>query len=190
MSRDYLSDEALAALLVRGDEHALAVLYDRYGRVAYSLARRIVRDPSLAEDIVQEAFLTLWRGARGYRPERASVKAYLLMLVHRRAVDVVRREERRKADPLDPDADSMDEASTDGAVWTAMESGRVRQALGQLVDEQRELVVLAYFEGFTQSELADRLGLPLGTVKSRMFAGLKKLRDILEHDEQWINTKT
>jgi RNA polymerase sigma-70 factor (ECF subfamily) len=169
MNRDYLSDEALAALLVRGDEGALAVLYDRYGRVAYTLARRVVRDAALAEDVVQEAFLALWRAPRSYRPELASVRSYLLMIVHRRAVDIVRREERRRAEPIDRDEDAPGGPdSTVDAAWSGFEAGRVREALDHLTDEQRELVVLAYYEGFTQSELAARLGLPLGTVKSRM----------------------
>jgi RNA polymerase sigma-70 factor (ECF subfamily) len=191
MNRDYLSDEALAALLARRDAQALAVIYDRYGRVSYSLARRIVRDGALAEDVVQEAFLTLWRGASSYRPERASVKAYLLMIVHRRAVDIVRREERRKAEPIDPEADTARAAdSTTDEVWSGLEAGRVREALSQLTDMQRELILLAHFEGFSQAELAARLGLPLGTVKSRMFSGMQKLRSILEHEEQWISSKS
>jgi RNA polymerase sigma-70 factor (ECF subfamily) len=189
MTRDYLSDEGLAALLARGDEQALALLYDRYGRVAYSLARRIVRDGALAEDVVQEAFMTLWRGSRDYRPERASVKAYLLMIVHRRAVDIVRREERRRTEALDTDTRTEDVDTTSDEVWAGLEAGRVREALAQLTDEQRELVVLAYFEGFTQAELASRLGLPLGTVKSRTFAGMEKLRSILEREDQWIASK-
>ncbi|HEY0415162.1 MAG TPA: sigma-70 family RNA polymerase sigma factor [Gaiellaceae bacterium] len=189
MNRDYLSDEGLVALLARGDDEALGALYDRYGRVAWTLARRIVRDPALAEDVVQDAFLTLWRGAKAYRPDLASPKSYLLMLVHRRAVDVVRREERRRAEPLDSSPDTAAEGSTTDEVWSGLEGERVRAALAQLTDEQRELVVLSYYEGFTQSELASRLGLPLGTVKSRMFAGMQRLRSILEQEEQWIGTR-
>jgi len=189
MDRDYLSDEGLVALLARGDEQALAVLYDRYGRVAWTLARRIVRDQALAEDVVQEAFLTLWRGARSYRPDRAAPKAYLLMLVHRRAVDVVRREERRRAEPLESAPEGASDTSTADQVWSGLEGERVRGALSALADEQRELIELAYYEGFTQSELASRLGLPLGTVKSRMFAGLQRLRALLEQEEQWIGSR-
>src|SRR5438105_12101986 len=94
-------DEALLALVAREDEDALAQLYDRYSRVAYGLALRIVRDPVLAEDAVQEAFLTVWRTAAAFRADRAKPSTWILTLAHRRAVDVVRREERRRADPLE-----------------------------------------------------------------------------------------
>ena len=97
----HLSDEALVALVARGDEPALAELYDRVGRVAYGLAFRVLRDDRLAEDAVQEAFLGVWRTAAGFRAERAKASTWILTLVHRRAVDLVRREERRRADPLD-----------------------------------------------------------------------------------------
>ena len=102
-SRDYseFPDEALLALAAREDEGALAELYDRYGRVAYGLALRVVRDPALAEDAVQEAFLTVWRTAAAFRADRAKPSTWILTLVHRRAVDLVRREERRRADPLE-----------------------------------------------------------------------------------------
>src|SRR5881275_668561 len=108
MPRDlaHLSDEALVALVARSDETALAELYDRFGRVAYGLARRILRDDSLAEDAVQEAFLAAWRSADRFMPERAKASTWLLTLVHRRAVDLVRHENRRRADPLPAGLDS------------------------------------------------------------------------------------
>ncbi len=96
----HLSDEAVVALTARSDEVALAELYDRYGRIAYGLALRVIRDEALAEDAVQEAFLAIWRGASRFVPERAKASTWILTLVHRRAVDLVRREERRRADPL------------------------------------------------------------------------------------------
>jgi RNA polymerase sigma-70 factor (ECF subfamily) len=97
----HLSDEALVALTGRGDDRALAELYDRHGRVAFGLALRVLRESALAEDAVQEAFLAVWRGAAGYLAERGSARTWLLTLVHRRAVDLVRREARRRADTLD-----------------------------------------------------------------------------------------
>ena len=100
----HLSDEAVVALTARSDEVALAELYDRFGRTAYGLALRVVRDESLAEDAVQEAFLAIWRGASRFIPERAKASTWILTLVHRRAVDLVRREQRRRADPL-PEGD-------------------------------------------------------------------------------------
>src|SRR5882672_7678701 len=96
----HLSDEAVVAMLTRSDETALAELYDRYGRVAYGLAVRILRDEALAEDAVQEAFLAIWRGAARFLPERGKASTWILTVVHRRAVDLVRREERRRAEPL------------------------------------------------------------------------------------------
>ena len=174
----HLSDEALVALIARGEEWALAEVYDRHGRLAYGLALRILRDPALAEDAVQEAFLAVWRSAGRFVAERSKASTWLLTLVHRRAVDLVRREERRRADSIDNVEPPSGEA-TDEAVWLRFERERVQDALRALPDAQREALELAYYGGFTQSELADRLGLPLGTIKSRMFAGLTRLRELL-----------
>jgi RNA polymerase sigma factor (sigma-70 family) len=176
----HLSDEALVALVARSDEVALGELYDRHGRVAYGLARRILRDDGLAEDAVQEAFMSVWRGAARFVPERAKASTWLLTLVHRRAVDLVRREERRRAEPLDAAAER---AEVDETPWLRLERDRVRAALMQLPDSQREAIELAYYGGFTQTELADRLGQPVGTIKSRMFAGLARLRELLGEPE-------
>jgi RNA polymerase sigma-70 factor (ECF subfamily) len=179
----HLSDEALVALVARGDEPALAELYDRVGRVAYGLAFRVLRDERLAEDAVQEAFLTVWRTAAAFRAERAKASTWVLTLVHRRAVDLVRREERRRADPLDDATASTLAASDpppDEAAWLRFERERVQAALSRLPDTQREAIELAYYGGFSQSDLAERLGVPLGTIKSRMFAGLARLRELLD----------
>jgi RNA polymerase sigma-70 factor (ECF subfamily) len=189
----HLSDEALVALAARGEEFALAELYDRFGRVAYGLALRIVRDTALAEDAVQDAFLAIWRTAGRFMPERAKASTWILTLVHRRAVDLVRREERRRAEPLEAAAAGM-EVAADETAWLRFERDRVQQALRTLPDQQREAIELAYYGGFTQSELADRLGLPLGTIKSRMFAGLSQLRkqlaDQAEEKDRWSETKS
>jgi len=182
----HLSDEALVALVARGDEDALAELYDRVGRIAYGLALRILRDERHAEDAVQEAFLQVWRSAATFRPERAKASTWVLTLVHRRAVDLVRREERRQTDPLADDAGATVEAAeqTDEAAWLRFERERVQTALKQLPDLQREALELSYYGGFSQSELAERLGVPLGTIKSRMFAGLARLRELLDESAQ------
>jgi RNA polymerase sigma factor (sigma-70 family) len=181
-ARDYsgFPDEALLALVAREDEEALAELYDRYSRVAYGLALRIVRDPALAEDAVQESLLTVWRSAAGFRSDRAKPSTWILTLVHRRAVDVVRREERRRAAPLEisEEAEAFGLA-TDEEVELTDRRRIVQEALRQLPDDQREALELAYYGGLTQSELAERLAVPLGTIKSRMFTGLRRLRDIL-----------
>ena len=169
------------ALVARGHEPALAELYDRLGRVAYGLAFRVLRDEALAEDAVQEGFLTLWRTAAGFVPERAKVSTWVYTLVHRRAVDLVRREERRRAEPLDEtEAEQTVGGSVEDSALLRLERERVQRALRQLPDAQREAIELAYYGGFTQSELAERLGQPLGTIKSRMFAGLSRLRELLD----------
>lgn len=179
----HLSDEALVALVARGQEDALAELYDRIGRIAYGIALRIVRDDRLAEDAVQDGFLSAWRTAATFNPERAKASTWVITLVHRRAVDLVRREQRRRADPLDgvAGASVADAAgSAEEQAWLGFERDRVQRALAELPDPQREAIELAYYGGFSQAELAERLGLPLGTIKSRMFAGLARLRELLD----------
>lgn len=178
----HLSDEALVALVARGDEGALAELYDRVGRIAYGLALRVLRDERHAEDAVQEAFLQVWRSAATFRAERAKASTWILTLIHRRAVDVVRREQPRRAEPLDAAPhESGDDVEEEA--WLRLRRTRVQEALKRLPDKQREALELAYYGGFTQSELADRLGEPLGTIKSRMFSGLATLRELLADDE-------
>jgi RNA polymerase sigma factor (sigma-70 family) len=180
----HLSDEALVALVARGDDSALAQLYDRVGRVAYGIAYRILRDERLAEDAVQEGFLAMWRSAAAFRPERAKASTWIVTLVHRRAVDIVRREERRRAEPLEADVEAADPSgSAEDEAWLGFERERVQAALRGLPDTQRETIELAYYGGYSQSELADRLGVPLGTIKSRMFTGLARLRDVLDEAE-------
>jgi RNA polymerase sigma-70 factor (ECF subfamily) len=190
----HLSDEALVALIARGDEGALAELYDRVGRVAYGLAVRVLRDDRLAEDAVQDAFLGVWRTAAGFRAERAKASTWILTLVHRRAVDLVRREERRRTEPLDDETrDAATTGSAEESAWLGFERQRVQEALGRLPDTQREAIELAYYGGFSQSELAERLGVPLGTIKSRMFAGLARLRELLDdigEEGSWKPTST
>jgi len=177
----HLSDEAVLALIARSDEQALAELYRRFGRLAYGLAFRILRDDALAQDAVQEAFLGVWRAAGRFTAERSKPSTWLLTLVHRRAVDLVRREERRRTEPLPPEAEPAGAEAADEAELAARRQ-TIRAALRQLPPEQREAIELAYYGGYTQSELAERLGQPLGTIKSRMFTGLARLRDALGED--------
>ena len=166
------------ALAARSQQAALAELYDRYGRIAYGLALRVVRDDALAEDAVQEGFLAVWRGAARFMPERGKASTWILTLVHRRAVDVVRREERRRADALEG-APEPGGGDVHEDAWLRLQRERVQNALRQLPDPQREALELAYYGGFSQSELAERLGQPIGTIKSRMFAGLSRMRELL-----------
>ena len=175
----HLSDEALVALAARSEQSALAELYDRFGRPAYGLALRILRDEALAEDAVQEAFLTLWRTSARFVPERGKASTWILTLVHRRAVDLVRREERRRADAIEQAPEQVSRDAVDEEAWLRLQRERVQDALRKLPDQQREAIELAYYGGFTQSELAERLGQPLGTIKSRMFMGLSRLRELL-----------
>jgi RNA polymerase sigma-70 factor, ECF subfamily len=187
----HLSDEAVVALAARSDEVAFAELYDRYGNVAYGLALRVVRDETLAQDAVQDAFLAIWRGAARFLPERGKASTWILTLVHRRAVDLVRREQRRRTEPLEPGEPVAGQPSAEEVAWLRLERERVQAALRKLPDPQREAIELAYYGGYTQSELAERLGQPLGTVKSRMFAGLTRLGELLDQpqkEEGWQPT--
>jgi RNA polymerase sigma factor (sigma-70 family) len=187
----HLSDEALVALAARSEQSALAELYDRFGRPAYGLALRILRDESLAEDAVQEAFLTLWRTSARFVPERGKASTWILTLVHRRAVDLVRREERRRSDALEQAPEQASRDAVDEEAWLRLQRERVQDALRKLPDQQREAIELAYYGGFTQSELAERLGQPLGTIKSRMFMGLARLRELLGEpglEMSWTST--
>jgi RNA polymerase sigma factor (sigma-70 family) len=172
------TDEELVAAVALADEDALGELYDRFGKVAYGLAYKVLQDAALAEDAVQEAFLQIWRGAGSYRPERAKASTWLLTFVHRRAVDLVRREQKRRTLPVVGETQAADPGADEEAV---QRSGReiVQDALRRLPAEQREPIELAYYGGLTQSELAERLGQPLGTIKSRMFTGLQRLRVLL-----------
>ena len=175
----HLSDEALLSLVASSDDGALAELYDRFGRVAYGLALRILRDEALAQDAVQEAFLAIWRSADRFLAERAKASTWILTLVHRRAVDLVRREDRRRGEPLESAAEPVASGTTEDEAELGFERRVVQEALRQLTPEQREALELGYYGGLTQSELAERLGQPLGTIKSRMFTGLSRLRDLL-----------
>ena len=167
-------------LVQRGDARAFESLYDRHGSAAFSLAYRIAGNRAAAEDIVQEAFLSVWRSAVRYQPERGNLRSWLLSVVHNRAIDSLRRSlsqdrgrvdaegiEERKAAPeyTDVEAIRRDEART------------IRSAMDGLPADQLRVVELAYFGGFTHSQIADMLGMPLGTVKGRMRLALDKMRD-------------
>ena len=175
-------DSPLVVLVAEGDATALEALYDRYGEAAWSLALRILTDQSLAEEVVREVFLSLWREARRFDPARGTVATYLLSTTHHRAVDVVRREEnlRRRHGPQEVLALAPDQPSDlDDEVEVAERRSRIRAALAELPEPQREALMLAYFGGYTQREIASLVGVPLGTVKTRMAAGMRRLKDEL-----------
>lgn len=176
-------DQELVTRIRSGDEEAFRGLFRRYAPNAMALARRVVRQPFLAEEIVQEAFLALWRNPTGYEQQRGSVRSWLLGTVHHRAVDAVRREEsqrRRAEDAVSADVAEPDFSETVAAELDAPEERRaVRTALDELPPEQRQVIELTYFEGLSQSTIAQRLSLPLGTVKSRTLLGMRRLRAAL-----------
>jgi RNA polymerase sigma-70 factor (ECF subfamily) len=175
-----LTDSALVARCAGGDEGALAQLYDRYSSVSFGLAMRIVRDAALAEDVVQEAFLAVWRGASRFDESRSKVSTWLLSLVHHKAVDLVRREEARPKAAGEDAPERPDDADVARDVVRADDAAAVRRALVQLTAPQRQVLELAYFGGLTQSELAEHLGEPIGTIKSRTHAALGRLRELLD----------
>ena len=181
MDRDlaHLSDEGLLSLIAGSDEEALAELYDRFGGVAYGLALRILREDALAQDAVQEAFLAVWRTADRFLAERARASTWVLTIVHRRAVDLVRREELRRGEPLETAPEAAAAESVEETAELGFQRRVVQEALRRLPPEQRQALELGYYGGLTQSELAECLDAPLGTVKSRMFAGLARLRELL-----------
>ena len=173
------ASELLLSRLAEGDENALRELFDRHGTLAYRLAFRITRSHVLAEEAVQEAFLELWRRPKRFDPRRAAAGTWITVLVHRRAVDAVRREGRCARVPDDLGAPVASEGSDDAALLL-LERRRVRAALARLPGEERTLLELAYYGGLTQTQLAEHLKLPLGTVKSRTSAALSRLRAALE----------
>jgi RNA polymerase sigma factor (sigma-70 family) len=178
MSPTALEDAALLARVSEGDEAAIEALYERYGKACFALARRILDDAQLAEDVVQQVFLALWQGS-GYDSRRGAVSTWLLSVTHHKAVDSVRREGTRRKRLADEQA-LLEVAAAgpgpDDEVWARLRAERTRNALRLLPSEQREALLLAYYGGYTQREIADMTGLPLGTVKSRTLTALRRLR--------------
>ena len=175
-----LADEDLMVLVERKDPVAFEVLYDRHGGAAYSLAHRIVGGPEAAEDVVQEAFLSIWRSGAHFDATRGSVRSWTLGVVRNRSIDALRRQSG-KAPKLNFDDDAALEAQpaqelTDSEAIRRETASRVRGAIKELPEEQSEVIGLAYFGGFTHSEIASMLSMPLGTVKGRMRLGLEKIR--------------
>ena len=170
-----LAPPSILPRVARGERGALDDLFSAYGRLAYGIALRVLRDPWLAEDAVQDAFLSIWKTARAYRGERLTESSWVVMLVHRRAVDIVRRTERRAAELTLYD----EHLAEDAAFADPYEAARVKAALAELSAEERDCVELAYYGGLTQPEVAEQLGIPVGTVKSRTMRGLGRLRDLL-----------
>src|SRR5215207_5501825 len=178
-----LADEDLMTLVDEKESSAFAVIYGRHGGAAYSLAHRIVGDAELAEDVTQEAFLSIGRSTARYDAARGSVRAWVLGIVRNRAIDALRRA-ARPAPKLDFDDDAVLESQpaaqrTESEAIRRETADRLRQALGLLPREQSQVIELAYFGGFSHSEIADMLGAPIGTIKGRMRLGLEKIRTTL-----------
>lgn len=176
-------DDALLVAIQARDHDALTALYDRYGRLAFGLAYRLLGERGIAEDVVQEAFLNVWRRAAGFEVGRGSARSWLMSIVHNLAIDRRRGRQRYTwTDVALDDVEGMlndDEGDTFAIVSQSIEAERVQVALQTLPDEQRQAIALAYFSGMTQQEIAERTGSPLGTVKSRMRLGLQRMRLIL-----------
>jgi RNA polymerase sigma-70 factor (ECF subfamily) len=175
------TDRAWMERLASGDLGALDRLYEQYGAMAYGIAYRITGDRSAAEDVVQDAFLGAWRNAARYVDARGTVRTWLLSIVHHRAIDAIRR--RRPTVELPDSEAGLPDTLTLPDTWAAVElrldRAAVQVALGRISEVQREAIELAYFGGLTQTEIADRTGVPLGTVKGRLRLGLQGLRAAL-----------
>jgi RNA polymerase sigma-70 factor, ECF subfamily len=183
-TRQYLvlADEDLISLVEASDADAFAALYDRHRRAAFSLAYRMMGDHQAAEDLAQDAFLKVWRGAGSYRADRGSVRTWILSIVHNRGIDQLRSHasRRRTQDRIEASAPRSQPSEAFAETWRNSQRDQVREALNTLPTEQLKILELAYFSGYTHVEISQLLSLPLGTVKGRMRLGLKKIRDHFE----------
>ena len=177
-----LADEDLISLVGDGDAEAFALLYDRHSRAAYSLAYRLMNGRQPAEDLLQDSFIKVWRSAGGYRVGRGSVRTWILSIVRNRAIDQFRSEEsrRRTRDEVEASTPTSYPSEAFAETWRNTQQEQMREVLKMLPQEQLRILELAYFCGCTHVEIAERLSLPLGTVKGRMRLGLEKLRDHAE----------
>lgn len=192
-----LDDEALIRLIAHSKTEALSALYDRYSRLVFSLALHVVGDQATAEEITQDVFFRIWEKASTYRAEQARVSTWLTSITRYRAIDVLRqrgvRPEQNNVDwaedtlsMLPSEADNPEDATE-----LSLEQKRVRSAMAVLPEDQRQALALAYFQGMTHTEIAEALGLPLGTVKTRIRLAMQKLREMLYDDQsvEWRKRK-
>lgn len=176
------TDVSLVARIAVGDDRALQMVYERYSPLVYGLARRVTASTAHAEEITQEVFVYLWQNPDRFDAERGTLRAFLGALTHRRSVDEVRRNTRRTAreDRVGTDASTLEMFDVGEGIERSQTAERVRAAVSSLPDQQREAVLLAYFGGFTFRQVAEKLGIPEGTAKSRLRLGLSKLAGLLE----------
>jgi RNA polymerase sigma-70 factor (ECF subfamily) len=185
VNRPERTDEDLIAALAGRELSALDALYDRHHRVAFSMAYRVLGDRGAAEDVVQDAFLSVWRQAKSFRRDRGSAKTWLMSIVHHRSIDKLRSHANApNFVPIDDVQDrESEQPGTWHAVWSSLTGDTVRAALAGLPSEQRKSIELAFFSGYTHVEIASLMNVPLGTVKGRMRSGLQKLKATLERPE-------
>lgn len=181
------TEQALVDRLRRGDETALGDLYDRYAAFVHGLALRVLRDRGAAEDVTQEVFVTMWQNPHRFDASRGTLRSFLGTLTHRRSVDLVRREEARRRRELRTSMEPQVHPDLADTALRGFASERVRAALAVLPPAQREALELAYFHGRTYRQVADDLGIPEGTAKSRLRLGLQRIAELLrpELSEQW-----
>ena len=178
------TDEQLMAAMCKGEESAMEVLYERYHRYAYSLAYRILRDPVAAEDIVQDAFLSVWRKASSYQAQNGSVQCWIQAIVRNRAIDKIRSSAHRDYQWTPLQADNEQDPQSEQPdlwelAWQSEQHRIIREVMEQIPGEQRMVIELAYFGGLTHAEIAEQCQIPLGTVKGRMRLGLQKMKALL-----------
>ena len=177
-----LTDDVLLQLVRLGNESALGALYDRYGKLAYSLAYRILGDIHAAEDAVQEAYINIWRRAGSFSTTRGTARTWIMAVVHHRSIDIGRR--RRGMTPRELPLEIAQLPEDPHDTWSEVSNSLDRDLLNgcleHIPEPQREAIQLAYFEGYTQREMAELKGIPLGTVKGRIRIGMEKLRSLLQ----------
>ncbi len=178
-----LTDGELLDQIVAGNKAAFELLYDRHSRAAYGLAYRVLGEPGMAEDTVQDAFLTVWRQAATYGHARGSVRSWLLAIVHHRAIDYVRHRHDDRRQDIEDITVLPDTIDTGEQAQLNVEGELLREAMKQLPPDQQRSLTMAYFGGYTHDEIARLLGIPLGTVKGRLRIGMQKLRSQLRAHE-------
>ena len=183
-----LADEDLISLVGDGDDEAFALLYDRHSRAAYSLAYRLMNGRQAAEDLLQDSFIKVWRSAGGYQAGRGSVRTWILSIVRNRAIDQFRSDasRRRTREEVEASTPTSYPSEAFAETWRNTQQEQMREVLKMLPQEQLRILELAYFSGYTHVEIAERLSLPLGTVKGRMRLGLEKLRNHTELREMAV----